>query len=249
MDIRQSQTAIQNTLVEIVNHLRGSVGIMRSPSAFPSTYMHPSVDSPASMSTPVSARPPLDTGHAIMSTPQPGSSVRPLTSPVSSNPLTSSKQMYASPSTAAMRTNNDGQASQVSQGSTAYQPITSQYHMPPGAPPTLPPLSSIDHIGPRPQPDNLSSVRHQHTDSGHSRHFDKQPSVLGGSGATKRPFPISTATSADSEDEDDDGGGLPASGLVAPWEVLRGLADVAVQRAAKASQRLSFISSMHTLFL
>jgi len=84
IDIRQSQTAIQNTLVEIVNHLRaGSAGAIRSPSAFP--YLHPSpnnihADSPASMSTPVSARPPLDTGHAIMTTPQPGPSVRPFAS-------------------------------------------------------------------------------------------------------------------------------------------------------------------------
>ncbi|KAI9513069.1 hypothetical protein F5148DRAFT_1158448 [Russula earlei] len=223
MDIRQSQTAIQNTLVEIVNHLRaGPAGIIRSPSAFPSTYIHPShTDSPASMSTPVSARPPLDAGHAIMTTSQPGSS------------------MYPSPSMASMRPNNDGQVSQVQPGTTAYSSINSQYHMPPGVPPTLPPLSSIDHMGPRPQPDNLSSVRHQHTDNGHSRHFDKQPSVLGGTGAAKRPFPISTTTSADSSDEDDDGGGLPASGLVAPWEVLRGLADVAIQRAAKESGEAS----------
>ncbi|KAI9451610.1 hypothetical protein F5148DRAFT_1290027 [Russula earlei] len=42
--------------------------------------------------------------------------------------------------------------------------------------------------------------------------------------------------SMDSSDEDDNGGGLPASGLVAPWEVLCGLADVTIQRAAKASQ-------------
>jgi hypothetical protein len=49
----------------------------------------------------------------------------------------------------------------------------------------------------------------------------------------KRPMPQSTVTSADSSDnEDDDNGGLPASGLVAPWEVLRGLADVAVERAS-----------------
>lgn len=83
-DIRQSQTAIQNSLVEIVNHLRaGSTGAIRSPSAFPPAYIHPSpnvhADSPGSMSTPVSARPTLDAGHSIiMSTPQPGSTVRPI---------------------------------------------------------------------------------------------------------------------------------------------------------------------------
>jgi hypothetical protein len=32
---------------------------------------------------------------------------------------------------------------------------------------------------------------------------------------------------------EEDGEGLPSSGLVAPWEVLRGLADVAVEQAAK----------------
>ena len=83
-DIRQSQTAIQNSLVEIVNHLRaGSTGAIRSPSAFPPTYIHPSpnvhADSPASMSTPVSARPTLDASHPmIMSAPQPGSTVCPI---------------------------------------------------------------------------------------------------------------------------------------------------------------------------
>jgi hypothetical protein len=90
-DIRQSQTAIQNSLVEIVNHLRaGTTSMIRSPSAFSSAYFHPSpnihADSPASMSTPVSARPPLDASHAMMSTPQSGNpSVRPLSSPVCSN--------------------------------------------------------------------------------------------------------------------------------------------------------------------
>jgi hypothetical protein len=153
--------------------------------------------------------------------------------------------MYSSPSMTAMRTNGDGQAPQVPQGSNAYQPITSQYHMPPGVHPTLPPLSRMEQAGPpRPPPDNMSSVRHQHTDGGHPRQYDKQPDVLSVSIAGKRPFPTSTETSADSSDEEEDGGELPASGLVAPWEVLRGLADVAIERAAKASQseRLSLIS-------
>jgi hypothetical protein len=50
----------------------------------------------------------------------------------------------------------------------------------------------------------------------------------------KRPLPASNVTSADSTDVDEeDNGELPASGLVAPWEVLRGLADVAVEQASK----------------
>ncbi|KAI9512442.1 hypothetical protein F5148DRAFT_1355083 [Russula earlei] len=52
--------------------------------------------------------------------------------------------------------------------------------------------------------------------------------------------------SADSSDEDDDGSGLPASGLMAPWEVLHGLADVAIQRAAKASQCKHPFSLFHS---
>jgi hypothetical protein len=149
------------------------------------------------------------------------------------------EQMYTSPSMATMRTNGDALAPQVPQGGTAYQSINTQYHMAPGVQaPTLPPLSSIEPTGPRAQPDNLSSLRHQHTDGGLPRHFDKQP-ILSGPGAGKRPFPMSTATSAASSDDEGDGGELPADGLVAPWEVLRGLADVAIQRAAKVGQRHS----------
>ena len=131
-----------------------------------------------------------------------------------------------------MRPNGDTQASQ---GSPAY--INSQYHMPSGVhPPMLPPISSIEPTGPRPQHDNVSSVRHQYPGNGHPRHFSKQTSVPIGSGAGKRPLAMSTATSADSSDVEEDAVELPAQGLVAPWEVLRGLADVATQRAAKASR-------------
>lgn len=53
--------------------------------------------------------------------------------------------------------------------------------------------------------------------------------------SSRRALPSSSnVTSADSSDVDDeDNGELPASGLVAPWEVLRGLADVAIERANK----------------
>lgn len=56
---------------------------------------------------------------------------------------------------------------------------------------------------------------------------------------SKRQAPISSnVTSADSSDlDDEENGELPASGLVAPWEVLRGLADVAIERAAKVGAR------------
>jgi hypothetical protein len=199
-EIRQSQSAIQSVLADIAAHLRVGSASVRSPSAFP-PYLHHSpaihADSPASMSTPISARPQLDMGPPTMTTPQPG------------NP-----PMYPSPT---MRPNGDSQTSQMSQGSPAYQ----QYPMPPGGhPPMLPPISSMESTGPRPQHDNVSSVRHQYAGNGHARHFT-----------------ISTATSAESSDVEEDAADLPSQGLTAPWEVLRSLADVAIQKAAKASRR------------
>lgn len=59
---------------------------------------------------------------------------------------------------------------------------------------------------------------------------DNRPLAPPAQAGTKRP---SHAVSTDSSDAEDDAGDeLPASGLVAPWEVLRGLADVAIERAA-----------------
>jgi hypothetical protein len=81
---------------------------------------------------------------------------------------------------------------------------------------------------PSSQPSNVPSARYQSADQ---RGTSKQAAV----GGVKRPAPPSSnVTSADSSDfDDDENGELPASGLVAPWEVLRGLADVAIERAAK----------------
>ena len=82
---------------------------------------------------------------------------------------------------------------------------------------TLPPFSAIDSMGPpRSHPTNVSSMRYHSAPSN-----------------SKRPAPSSNVTSADSTDAEEDDGELPASGLVAPWEVLRGLADVAIERAAQ----------------
>lgn len=82
---------------------------------------------------------------------------------------------------------------------------------------TLPPFSAIDSMGPpRSHPTNVSSMRYHPAASN-----------------SKRAAPSSNVTSADSTDAEEDDGELPASGLVAPWEVLRGLADVAIERAAQ----------------
>ena len=56
---------------------------------------------------------------------------------------------------------------------------------------------------------------------------DNRPLAPAVQAGTKRPV------CADSSDQEEEAGDeLPASGLVAPWEVLRGLADVAIERAA-----------------
>ncbi|KAI0068301.1 hypothetical protein BV25DRAFT_1792927 [Artomyces pyxidatus] len=205
-DIRQSQAAIQNTLLEIVGHLRGGQALpARSPSAYPYVHHSPSIqsDSPA-LSTPSVARPTnqmADQGHSMLPPPQPGG--------------------------------NDHNAQMPppqGQYQSMNQPVNQPYHIPPGMhPPMLPPISSMEPMGPpRPQHTNVSSMRNQYGDQ--PRHTGKQ---LSGVAGAKRSLPPSNVTSADSSDVEDEDGELPASGLVAPWEVLRGLADVAIQRAAK----------------
>ena len=95
---------------------------------------------------------------------------------------------------------------------------------------TLPPFSSIESLQGRGQPTNVSSMRYIPSDQ------RQQPRANGPEGASgsKRPAPASSAvTSADSTDAEEEADELPAQGLVAPWEVLRGLADVAIERAAQ----------------
>lgn len=94
----------------------------------------------------------------------------------------------------------------------------------------LPPFSSISTMGPPAQQGNISSLRYQTADN--SRSLPRNIS----SGSKRQAPSSSNVTSADSSDlDEEDNGELPASGLVAPWEVLRGLADVAIERAAKVS--------------
>ena len=87
----------------------------------------------------------------------------------------------------------------------------------------LPPFSSIQAMG----ASNVSSMRYQAASVQGQRPTTKLSGV-------KRPLPSSLLASGESSDfDEEDNGELPAQGLVAPWEVLRGLADVASRRAAK----------------
>ncbi|KAJ7630770.1 hypothetical protein FB45DRAFT_546145 [Roridomyces roridus] len=115
------------------------------------------------------------------------------------------------------------QTPQPSTGSYAHYPSQGQSYSSSSQGPVLPPFSSIQTMGPpTSQQANVSSIRY---DSSHPRPHHS---------SAKRHAPGSTnVPSADSSDiDEEDTGELPDSGLVAPLEVLRGLADVASERAA-----------------
>lgn len=190
----------------------------RSPSYPQSYHQSPSLHSP-SLSTPPA-------GHQHVGDVQP---------PTPTGPFPHTAAMNAAP----MRQSR-GQLPPPGYQGPAPQPGTGSYsHYPAQGPgyssssqtaqgPVLPPFSSIQTMGPpSSQQANVSSIRY---DNGHPQAMPRQHS-----GSGKRHAPGSAnVTSADSSDiDEEDTGELPDSGLVAPLEVLRGLADVASERAAK----------------
>jgi hypothetical protein len=134
--------------------------------------------------------------------------------------------------------NSEFHPSQPSPPYATYPAVAQAYHTGNSQGPVLPPFSSIQTMGGTGmQQGSISSIRYHPTDNGISQRqqYPKHHNTSSAS-SSKRHAPVSSnVTSANSSDlEDDDDGELPASGLVAPWEVLRGLADVAIERAAKA---------------
>lgn len=239
-DIRQTQVTIQSTLNEIVSHLRNSAAqTHRSPSVYhqqpfvqqsPSTQSH---DSPAN-STPSSVphpHPPqllVDT-HSSPAAGTPGHA--PMSSVMTRHVHQQQSNSYhQSPSmaTPTHRHTHSGEmypSQQPDHSSYSQSGQPSQGYVSGGHQPVLPPFSTLESSGSS-QPNNVSSVRYH--EASRTQHLRAEGSGL------KRTMPQSNVTSADSTDnDDDDNGELPASGLVAPWEVLRGLADVAVQQASK----------------
>ncbi|KAJ7900168.1 hypothetical protein B0H14DRAFT_2672565 [Mycena olivaceomarginata] len=184
----------------------------RSPSYPQSSYhQSPSLHSP-SISTP-------PTGHQHVGEGQPPTPTGGF--PHSAPPRQSRPQLPAP--------GYQGPSSHTSPGSYSHYPAQGQSYI--GSTqssqgPVLPPFSSIQTMGPpSAQQANVSSIRY---DNGHPQ--SRQHSQTSG----KRHAPGSAnVTSADSSDIDEEEGELPDSGLVAPLEVLRGLADVATERAAK----------------
>ncbi|KAF5384822.1 hypothetical protein D9615_001376 [Tricholomella constricta] len=231
-DIRHTQTTISNTLSELVAHLRSGAFNLRSPSAYPQSFhqQSPSLNSP-SMSTPTASHPHISEMHP---SPPGGPNVFPsphqvILPPRQTRPSIPNSAYQASsmpppgqPSPAGDFNPPPSNSSYVNnQGAQGYNHGSS----PQG--PVLPPFSSISTMGPPSAQSNVSSLRYQAPDSTHPRSMSRDQL----SGAKRQSSNVTSANSSDLDDEDN--GELPASGLVAPWEVLRGLADVAIERAAK----------------
>lgn len=226
MEIRHGQASIQAMLADIQAQLRGASAPARSPSAYAQSYhQSPSLHSP-SIPTPPGPHsqdmqtPPAPGPHF----PQASRQSRPLSNQPT-YPSASLSQAQVSPTA-------EYHPPQLPPPSTNYSYNSSssfsnqQGHV-------LPPFSSLQAMSS--QSGNLSSVRF----SGESAQQQprsirplSQPVTQQQSSTSKR-IPSSNVTSADSSGPEDDDDGLPASGLVAPWEVLRGLADVAIEQAAK----------------
>lgn len=243
-DIRVTQTAIQSTLLEIVAHLRGTAPFHRSPSSFSQGQYSHSPTIPAG--SPSISGPPNGshiTDPNIHRGPPTPTAYHPSIPPILSAP---SRDVRPSPSHGPpphpQSTVSEFHSPQLP--STYPNPPPGQsFSFPPPSGAVLPPFSSIGAIGSGPpQPPAIRGVDDSQRSHG-TRNYPAPP-------ASKRALPPpSDLTSGDSSDiEDDDNGELPASGLVAPWEVLRGLADVAIERAAKVSASLTlnlFCSPSH----
>lgn len=235
-DIRHTQTTISNTLSELVAHLRGGAFTARSPSVYPpSFHQSPNISSP-SMSTPTASHQHVNDMHP---SPPGGSNTFP-SSHASIAHAPGTRQARPSISNSGYLGSGPPQLSptgdhHLSQGSPPYgnlHPSGQSFNNQNAQGPVLPPFSSFQSMGPpNAQQGNVSSVRYQAADP----HLHKPtPAKYPTSGSKRHAPPSSNVTSADSSDfDDEDNGELPASGLVAPWEVLRGLADVAIERAAK----------------
>ncbi|ESK98052.1 hypothetical protein Moror_488 [Moniliophthora roreri MCA 2997] len=236
MDIRNTQASILNALTEISASLRGAPIQHRSPSTYPPFHQSPNLHSP-SVSTPPTVHPhPGDMQPSPIGPPNVYGHGDPS--------MSQQSRMSQRPSMGSHTMSNLSQSSQISPvdyQSSQTTPVPANSYPPfnnghgPSQPPAsqgavLPPFSSLQTMGSssgQHQQGNVSSVRSQ---------IQNNPSRSGRPNTSqKRAAPgSSNVTSAASSDiEDDDSGELPASGLVAPWEVLRGLADVASERAAK----------------
>ncbi|KAL4069755.1 hypothetical protein V8B97DRAFT_1969116 [Scleroderma yunnanense] len=244
-DIKATQSSIQSTLLEIVSFLRGTSGPYRNRS--PSAYSQPHyTQSPAAQSA----------GSPSMPTGPNGSHVSDHTAAGSATPTafhgsvppmlnSSSRHSRASNSQSSIATSSQQQvigdyhSPQLAHSHTSQGPSQQPYgYVPSPSGATLPPFSSIGAVATG-NAHGPVTARYP-TDVSQRFHSNRNYRAPTPSGSRRVLPSSSNVTSVDSSDvEEDDNGELPASGLVAPWEVLRGLADVAIERALKENGEAS----------
>jgi hypothetical protein len=244
-EIRNSQNTIMNGISEIVSHLRGDPYLPRSPSSFPPSFSNHSPtmqDISPSVSTPsTTGIPHLNAIHKQHSDPRANvyangslpTIINPPPQRQSRGPVPG--PTYRNSVMAAPGQGNDLHPMSVSSYNN-YPGNVQQYNSGPQGP-VLPPFSSIENMAPPGSQANMSAVRYLPGDNGQmQRQLSRHHNMTGAPGPKRNAHRSSNVNSADSSDaEDDNNGELPASGLVAPWEVLRGLADVASLQAASFS--------------
>ncbi|KAI5124176.1 hypothetical protein M0805_000982 [Coniferiporia weirii] len=261
-DLRQTQIAIHNSLADLVHQLRsGNVPNMPQ-NSFPPLRPSPGTytSGSPSLSTPTSTAPMMvDGAHSMHSSVvhsldnsgpsgyQNQNILPPMVNPSHSRqtPRPASNIPYRSPSTGSgsgQRPTGDMHPPQLPPPNGAYSTPSGIMYPPGTQGPTLPPISTFQDLGRQAPPSNVSSVRY-HSGEG-SLNSPRQHAVKGTSlqvssghrSPKRKAAGSSNVTSTNTSDfEDDDNGELPSKGLVAPWEVLRGLADVAAERAAQES--------------
>ncbi|KAL5494991.1 hypothetical protein ACEPAI_453 [Sanghuangporus weigelae] len=260
-DLRQTQIAIHQTLADLVQQLRsGNLSTMPQnnfPPPFRSSPGSYTGGSP-SLSTPTQSPMAVDSGYSThhnvarsessaSSTYQTPNTLPPMISPSQSRQAhrATAPLPYRSPSSGsglAQRPPSDLHPPQLPPPNAPYSNAQGAIYPPGAQGPTLPPISTFQDISSRQTPQsNVSSMRYHSGESSMTspRQHALKPStslhVSTGQRSPKRKAAgSSNVTSSNNSDvEDYDNGELPSKGLVAPWEVLRGLADVAAERAAQ----------------
>lgn len=250
-DLRQTQIAIHQSLSELVQQLRtGSLN--HGPNNVPPFRPSPGAYAGGSFSlstsactTPTGVDASSDLRHAVHSADGSGTyqgqNVLP---PMMSNQQRQTPRPTA-PSTAPYRSPSIGSGSRLSADTHpphlpppngAYPTPTGMMYPPGPQGPMLPPISTFPDIGRQSSSANVSSVRYHSGDTSPRQHATKSGHNSGRRSPKRKAAGSSNVTSTNTSDyEDEENGELPSKGLVAPWEVLRGLAEVAAERAAHVS--------------
>lgn len=223
-----------NSIADLVHQLRSSGLAGRSPPTIPPSSFHPSpsVNSPSASTPTVTHQHASPVQNSFFTSPHAGSSGHHHQRPSMSDALYANTGLHAQPMPP-----EDVQSphNSVTYGSNHQGGQNYDIH----ATSMPPPFSSATSMGP-PQ-GGTSAMRHSAIPLANNHN---------GTTRSKRQAPSSSnATSAHSSDmEDDEGTDLPAYGLVAPWEVLRNLAETAPERAAKVNLYTQFYGSQTSTY-